>query len=312
MKNLLKSTTFLAIVACWLWSTAFASVKIGLQYQQPFHFAGLRFLISGVLIFIWFGKPGKYFRDVVMNWKFILLIALVQTFLQYAFFYTGMKMVPGALGAMIVGASPLFIAFVAHFFSDNDKVTLPKMAGILSGVAGLALITLGRSRIEIKEELEWLGMILLIINNFMSGYANVLVKKNLKPISPYVLSSASLMTGGILFLLVSIPLEGIKNGPFPPVYYLSLGWLSFISAAALSIWYALLKRPGVKVSDLNSWKFIIPVSGAVLSWIIVKGEKPDLYSILGMVVIALSLLAIGYGKNKKKRTFPIPPLPPSA
>jgi drug/metabolite transporter (DMT)-like permease len=310
MKNLFRSATFLAIVACWLWSTAFASVKIGLQYQKPFHFAGLRFLLAGILIFLWFGKPGRYLREVIENWKFILVIAFVQTFLQYAFFYTGMNMVPGALGAMLVGSSPLFIAIVAHLFSEDDKITLSKTLSILAGVAGLALITLGRSRIRTREELEWLGILFLIVNNFLSGYANVLVKKNPEPVSPYVLSSASLIIGGILFLLVSLPAEGIKNGPFPWIYYLALGWLSFISAAALTIWYALLKRPGVKVSELNSWKFIIPVSGAFLSWSLVKGERPDFYSILGMVVIAVSLVAISYGKNKAKKSLS-PTSPPS-
>ncbi|MCD6354765.1 MAG: hypothetical protein J7L95_04370 [Prolixibacteraceae bacterium] len=46
MSNTFKNTTFLAILACWLWSTAFVGVKIGLEYQSPFQFAGSRFFIS--------------------------------------------------------------------------------------------------------------------------------------------------------------------------------------------------------------------------------------------------------------------------
>ena len=72
MKNIIKSTTFLAIVACWLWSTAFVGVKIGLEYQSPFQFAGIRFFISGVLIFIYFGKPRKFLLELKKNWKFIV------------------------------------------------------------------------------------------------------------------------------------------------------------------------------------------------------------------------------------------------
>jgi len=301
MKNLVRTTTFLAIVACFLWSTAFATVKIGLLYQKPFQFAGLRFIISGILIFIWLGKPIKYFREVAIHWKFISSIAFVQTALQYAFFYTGMSLVPGALGAMLVGASPLFITLVAHFFSENDRFTLNKSFSLLLGIAGLALITLGRTRIEIKNHLEWLGMLLLLFNNFLSGYANVMIKKSPSPVSPYILSSASLALGGLLLLIISIPVEGIATGPFPLPYYLSLGWLSFLSAAAFSIWYKLLKRPGVKVSDLNIWKFIIPVSGAMLSWILIPGEKPEIISVTGMAVIALSLLILFSRQMKLKK-----------
>jgi len=72
----------------------------------------------------------------------------------------------------------------------------------------------------------------------------------------------------------------------------ALFWLAFLSASAFSIWYTLLKRPGVRVSELNVWKFLIPVSGAALSWMLIKGEKPDLISIAGMLFIVAALLLI--------------------
>lgn len=298
MKNILKSTTFLAILACWLWSTAFVGVKIGLEYHSPFQFAGIRFFISGVLMFLYYGKPLRFLRELKKHWKFILLLSVVQIFVQYALFYSGLNLVPGSLGAMIIGSSPVFIAIVAHFSFHNDKMTPLKTVSILTGVVGIAIITIGRTKIEMKGELEFLGIGLLLLNNLISGYSNVLISKKSTGISPVVLSSTSLMIGGLLLFLVSIPKEGLNTGPFPPAYYYSLAWLSFLSAAAFTIWYSLLKRPGVKVSILNVWKFLIPVSGAILSWIILSDEKPDLISIISMVVIALSLLSLNYSNQK--------------
>lgn len=298
MKNIIKSTTFLAILACWLWSTAFAGVKIGLEYHTPFQFAGIRFFISGILIFIIIGKPKFFFRQVKENIKILMLVSFIQVFTQYALFYSGLNLIPGSLGAMIIGSSPLFVAIVAHFSFHNDKMTPLKTFSILIGVAGIAIITLGRTKIELKGEFELLGIALLLINNLIAGYANVLVSKTPRSISPLVLSSTSLSVGGLMLFLVSIPVEGIHFGPFPPKYYIALGWLSFLSAAAISIWYTLLKRPGVKVSLLNVWKFLIPVSGAVLSWIILEDEHPDYMSILGMVVIAISLLALNFANRR--------------
>ena len=185
--------------------------------------------------------------------------------MQYALFYSGLNLVPGALGAMIIGSSPLFVAIVAHFAFLNDKMTPMKTLSILIGVSGIAIITLGRSQVEVKGELELLGIVLLLTNNLVSGYANVLVSKSPENLSPLTISSATLVIGGLMLLLVSIPVEGINTGPFPAEYFAALAWLSFLSAAAISIWFVLLKRPGVKVSVLNVWKFLIPVSGAVLS-----------------------------------------------
>lgn len=301
MKNFIKGTTFLAILACWLWSTAFVGVKIGLEYQTPFQFAGIRFFISGVLIFIYFGKPNRFLAELKTNWRFIILLGLIQIFTQYALFYTGINLVPSALAAMIVGSSPLFIALVAHFSFHNDKMTPLKTGSILIGVAGIAIITLGRTKVEIKNELEFIGIGLLLINNIISGYSNVIIVKRSKNISPAVLSSTSLMLGGLLLFLVSIPIEGINSGPFPATYYYSLAWLSFLSAAAFTIWNTLLKRPGIKISLLNVWKFLIPVSGAGLSWIILTNEKPDFISMIGMAFIALSLIALNYANRRAKR-----------
>ncbi|MDD4109018.1 MAG: DMT family transporter [Prolixibacteraceae bacterium] len=299
MRNIIRSTTFLAIVACWLWSTAFAGIKIGLEYHTPFQFAGIRFFISGVLIFFYYNNPARFAAELKENFKFIMLISVVQIFAQYALFYSGLNLVPGALGAMIIGSSPFFVAIVAHFSFSNDKMDLLKTTSILIGVAGIAIITLGRTRVELKGEYELAGIALLLVNNLIAGYSNVLVSKSPQRISPLVLSSTSLMFGGLMLMLLSIPAEGLPSQSFPLKYFLALAWLSFLSAAAISIWFILLKRPGVKVSVLNVWKFLIPVSGAILSWILLKNEKPDLISIAGMAVIAISLVVLNLSNRKQ-------------
>ncbi len=299
MNQFIKNTTFLAIVATWLWSTAFVGVKIGLEYHTPLQFAGIRFFISGILILLINGKIRRFIYEVKSNLRLVLWLSFIQIFAQYALFYSGLNLVPGALGAMIIGSSPLFVAIVAHFAFHNDKMNLLKTVSILIGVAGIAVITLGRTKVEMRGELEFLGIGLLLVNNLVAGYANVMVAKSPKEISPLVLSSSTLIIGGVLLSLVSVPVEGIHLGPFPPEYYGALGWLSFLSAAAISIWFVLLRRPGVKVSVLNVWKFLIPVSGAILSWIILENEKPDLASVLGMVVIAVSLLSLNFANRQE-------------
>ena len=46
----------------------------------------------------------------------------------------------------------------------------------------------------------------------------------------------------------------------------------------------------MKVSELNLWKFIIPIVGAILSWLLVPGEKPEWLTITGMIIITSSLV----------------------
>lgn len=300
MKNIFKSTTFLAIVACWLWSTSFACVKIGLLYQTPLQFAGLRFIFAGVALFLVFGNFKKYLNEIKENYSFLIKFGFLQIFLEYTFFYSGMNLVPGALGAMIIGSGPLFVAVVSHFSFKDDKITWVKLTSIIIGVIGIAIITLGHKKVEIGGTLVLVGIFLLFMNNLISGFSNVIISKKSTAISPIILCSFSMFVGGLMLFIVSVPVEGIHLGPFPLSYYLSLSWLSFLSAAAFSIWYKLLQRPGVKVSSLNIWKFLIPVSGAILSWLLIKTEKPDAVSITGMVVITVSLVLLSFASWKQK------------
>ncbi|MFA9392582.1 MAG: DMT family transporter [Prolixibacteraceae bacterium] len=294
MKINFKNTALLAIIACLLWSTAFAGVKIGLKYMSPLQFAGIRFFISGLLIIPIYGNLKSYFHFIRKNFSFVLLIALLQTVLMYSLFYTGISMVPGSLAAMVIGSGPLFAALVAHFAMHNDKLNMKTTLGILLGIVGIVIINYGRQATGIAGARELLGVLILIANNLVSGIYNVVVMKSKRKVPTLVLSSASLGIGGIILMLISIPLEGIHLVKFPTEFYLSLAWLSFLSAAAFSIWFVLLKRPGVKISHLNTWKFIIPVFGAILSWILLPNESPDAYAIIGMIVVASAMLVMNH------------------
>ena len=294
------NTTILAIISCLLWSSAFAGVKIGLQYTSPVQFAGIRFFISGLLVLplaIWINP--RYFRIVRVHFKMILLFAFLLTFLQYIMFYTGINMIPGAVAAIVIGSQPFFIAVVAHFIMPGDRITLVKIIIILFGILGVVLVSLGKDPGSVTGTIAMAGILLMVAINILSGFNNVLVAREKGMIPPLVISSASMIIGGAALFLFSIPLEGLHFEPKPMPYYLSLVWLSMLSAVAISIWITLLKRPGIKVSDLNLWKFLIPLSGAILSWILLPGERPEALSITGMIIIALSLIVLNMVNRKK-------------
>ncbi|WP_321286115.1 DMT family transporter [uncultured Sunxiuqinia sp.] len=301
MKNLFSNTIFLAIVACLLWSSAFVGVKIGLQYHTPFQFAGVRFTLSGLMLFFFFNSYRKYMAQIKEHWRFISLIGLLQTVIQYMFFYSGINLLPASIAALIIGSSPLFISVVSHFSFQNDKMNWLKTISILLGVVGVAIISLGRRELPSGVKISLLGIALLLANNFVSGFSNVLVAKKPARLTPIVLSSSSLFFGGIGLIIISIPVEGYGIKSLAPEYFVALAWLSFLSAAAFTIWFGLLQRPGVKVSVLNTWKFLVPVAGAMLSWMIIPDESPDLISIAGMLVIASSLLLLNYSNRKAAR-----------
>lgn len=284
------NTIFWAIIACLLWSTAYASIKIGLKYDTPFHFAGIRFIIAGLMILPFTVKPSLYLKMIKEHWKVVAWVAFLQTFVNYSLFYHGLNLVPGALGAVIVGSQPLVTAVVAAIMHGDDKLNRKKIYTIIFGISGVVLISAGRQAFKMGSAIELLGVFMILVANIGTATSNVIVSLKSKNLNPFVLSSASLFIGGVLLYLLSIPFETPPQGPLPLEYWLTLLWLCFMAAAAFSIWFKLLQRPGVKVSELNLWKFIIPVVGAILSWLLVPGENPEWLTISGMVIITISLI----------------------
>lgn len=290
----------MAIIACLLWSSAFAGIKIGLQYTTPLNFAGIRFILAGLMVLLFCGNPVAAFRYLRNHVGLILLVAFFQTALLYSLFYHGLHLLPGAVAAVLVGTQPLIIAVVAHFVSRAERMTVRKAFSIGLGVIGVTIIALDRSALTVKGGMELLGMGLLLLSNISSAVGNLMVAKRTAAIPPLVLNGFQLFFGGVLLLILSLVTEESIAGTYPPQYYGALAWLSFLSAAAFSIWFNLLKREGVLVSDLNVWKFLIPLSGACLSWLLIGNESPNMATFFGMTAIALALLVLhGEGFLKK-------------
>jgi len=284
------NTIFWAIIACLLWSTAYAGIKLGLQFDTPFHFAGIRFIISGLMILPFTVKPVVYIKMIRDNWKIVAWVTILQIVINYSLFYQGLNLVPGALGAVVYGAQPLIIAIVAAILHKDDKLTRKKIITIIFGISGVILISAGRQAFKLGTELELLGITMILIGNIATATSNVIISLRSRNINPFVLSSSSLFIGGLILYLISIPLEDVPKGSLPLKYWMILLWLSFMAASAFSIWFKLLQRPGVKVSELNLWKFITPITGAVLSWLLIPDEHPEWLTISGMIIITVSLI----------------------
>ncbi|MRR20568.1 DMT family transporter [bacterium] len=308
MKDQHYNTIVWAIVTCLLWSTAYPFIKIGLQFSTPVHFAGTRFILAGLMILPFTIRPREYVRMIIENRSLAIWVTILQTLINYILFYIGMERVPGALGAVIVGAQPFVTAIVSRIMIREERFNRAKVLTILSGLAGIVLVSAGRQGFHFSLPGEAAGIVMIFIANISTATSNVLVSKKGKEMNPLVLSSFSLLVGGLIMFIASFAFEDVPSKPdFPAKYWLVLGWLSFMSAFTFSKWYVLLKRPEVKVSELNLWKFIIPVFGAILSWILVPGENPDWVTITGMLVISFSLIwFFGVTGRRERRITDVP------
>ncbi len=284
----------LAMCAIILWGSAFAGAKIGFEYMPPLMLSGVRFTLSGLLLLPMIAIIKLDWRSQLSkHWCFMLLFGFVQSFLQYGIFYMGLSLVPGAISAIIIGAGPLFVTVIAHLTLPNDKLNGRKIFAIVLGLIGVVSISLTGEQIATSEYFYG-GVALLLLSNLIGSYTNIMVVKRGGGLSPVMLTMASNLSGGVMLFLAALfmePTDALHHA-LPLEFYLALLWLAVIPAAGFSIWYHLLSLPGVKVSELNLLKFIIPIVGVVLSWWLLPEEYPTWGTVLGIVIISAAVLVL--------------------
>lgn len=273
----------MAVFACLLWSSAFISGKYALQYESPLNLAGLRFVLAGLIQIPLCGSLTAPFRMMKKEPATVLLVSLFHTVFLYGTFFIGLNWVQGAEGAIMIGAGPLASALMAHLLMHDDKMQKKTLISILFGISGVILISLASKPWNPVGLKEFFGLMLLLSGAVVSAIGNIVVAKRKGGLHPIALNSAQMMAGGVVLLLIAFPFEGAANLTQPASYYGSLLWLAIISSTAFAIWFFLLSK--IKVSRLNLWKFLIPLCGAALSWMVIPDESPTLPSLAGMALI---------------------------
>lgn len=217
---------------------------------------------------------------------------MVNTFLHYGLFYISIYQLPGALVAIIIGSSPLITALFGIVLIRSERVGVAKLMPIVLGVIGIAFISFSNGVIS-ADGLNLVYVLVLIgaVSCGVTGSFIVAKFSEKEKIDPIVLTSLQIFLGGVMLFAVSLFAEGGPElGGTTWRFYSALSWLSFLSAAGFGIWFTILRRPGIVVTDINRWKFIIPLFGAVLSWVLVDGESPTLQSLIGMAIVLISVI----------------------
>jgi drug/metabolite transporter (DMT)-like permease len=305
-KTLQKTTVvcLLALVCCLFWGSAFPSVKIGYSLfhiaagdsSSQILFAGYRFTLAGVLI-IGIGSiiQKRFLLPQKKSWGKVSVLGLIQTVIQYVFFYIGIAHTTGVKSSIIVAANVFIAVIVSSLLFKLEKLTLRKMLGCIVGFAGVVLINVPGNSIDVSFSFKGEGFLLL--STVAYAFSSVLIKKFSKDEEPMTLAGYQFLIGGIVMIAIGLIAGGSVRG-FTLVSSLMLLYLAIISAVAYSIWGILLKYN--PVSKVAVFGFMNPVFGVILSALLL-GEGEQAFSLLGLVSLILACLGIYITNREPKR-----------
>lgn len=278
-----------ALFVCFLWGSAFVAIVGSYRLMnintddvfQVMLFAGMRFLISATLIFIFAFATKKSMKVDLQSLKLIVILGLLQTFGQYIFFFLGLRTVHPANGSILSSLGVFMTVVIAHFVYKTDRLTLKKTCGLIIGIAGIIVLNGGAA-----GAFSLTGEGFLFISSLLGAIAGVYTKKLTTTISPYAIAGYQLLIGSVLLIIFGSTFS--QNIAFSVTYTSTalLLYLGFISAAAFTLWSTLLKHN--HVSKVSIYKFSIPLFGVFLSFIFLQET-----SNLAAVLVAMAFVAIG-------------------
>lgn len=286
----------LALLCCFLWGSAFPMVKIGYEMfsiaesdtASQILFAGIRFSLAGALVILFgslIAKKPLYPRNKT-EIGHCLLLSLFQTVLQYTAFYIGLAHTSGVKSSILVALNVFLSLLLSAVVFKMEKLTAPKLIGVLIGFAGVVLIHFeagGFGGFALNGE----GAI--ILSAFAYSVSGVLIKRFSANEDPVMLSGWQFLAGGIVMAAFAALAGGRVHMRLEIQSVLAILYLALISAVAYTVWGLLLKyNPVSRVSVIG---FMNPVFGVLLSAAFL-GESGEAFSLKNLVSLVLVCIGI--------------------
>lgn len=298
-ENMLKKPIVIMLLAsftCFLWGSAFPSIKISYNMlgiaDSPFYiklqFAGYRFLLASLMIFAFMLIMKMNLRVTKKDILYLLALGLFQTGIQYLFFYVGLSNTPGVKASIINATGTFFSIIIPHFYYNDDKMSTKKWLGLLIGFSGVVMVNLSKGSLDASFRL--IGEGFLIIASIMGAISSIMAKEITRRLNPILVSCYQMFLGSIVMILLSMTFTKGEMLSLTTEFIPLFIYLAFISSASFCIWYMLLKSN--KVSTVSIYKFQIPIWGSILSTIVIPNESFTVITAGALVLVCIGIIIV--------------------
>lgn len=285
-----------AVFCTVLWGSAYPVIKFAYQQLKiesvgdRLMFAGLRFFLAGVMVFFitfFFKKrvPAVEKKDVLP----VIAYGAVQTGLMYLFNYIGVANTTATKTAILTSLSAFLAVLFSPLFFKDEKLSALKIAGIVLGLSGILFSNVGAFDGTFSLFGEGFVMFAAVLNT-----AGGFIGKKISGGKVFEMTAYQLIIGGVILIFCAAIGGGhfsltLKGGAI-------LLYLAFVSAAAFSVWTALLVRH--EAGKILVFNLLIPIFGAVWSFFIL-GEK-DIFEPMNLLSVALITAGIVLVNSNRK------------
>lgn len=280
----MRSKEWVAFVGLGLiWGSSFLWIKVALDEMAPLMLVGWRVLfgLAGLAAVVaW--RRSTFPRERRL-WFWMALLGITNTLLPFALISWGEQHIDSAVAAILNGTVPLFTMVIAHLFLKDDRMTLPRIIGLILGFVGVVVL-MGHDLDLSQPAGSVLGQAAVLLAAMLYAGSAVLARRTLHGIDPLVQALVPVLSATSAAWFLAAMIEGVEL-PTLPITWFALAWLGLLgSCVAYLLYFFLLHNVGPTRTTLVT--YIFPVVGLVLG-VAFLNESLD----LGLAIGALLIIA---------------------
>jgi drug/metabolite transporter (DMT)-like permease len=261
-----------------LWGLPYLFIKIADDGgMPPLDLAWLRIALGAVVLIAIAARAGTL-ASLRGRAPWLLAFALAEIAIPFPMIAAGETHVASSTAAIVIATVPLIIAVLSLRFEPTERVTGPRLLGLLVGLAGVAALV-GVDVSGDGGELLGVGAVLIAACGYATG--PLILKRKLADLDPTAMMGACLVIAAALLTplaIVALPTAAPTAGAFASVVVLGL----FCTALALVLMAILINAAGPSRASVIT--YINPVIALALG-VVFLAEEPGAGALAGLALI---------------------------
>ena len=280
----------LGLAFALIWSSAFTSARIIVADASPLFILSLRYLVSG-LIGVGIARAlGQSWHLTRAQWKATIAFGILQNAVYLGLFFVAMQTIEASLAAIIASTMPLMVGIAAWVFFQ-ERLSLLGIAGLIAGIAGVALIMISR----LSAGIDVTGVVICFIGVLALTIATLTVRGASSGGNLLMIVGLQMLVGCAALTVATVLFETPQITPSWPLAMAFIYTCLAPGLLATWIWFQLVGRIGA--TRAATFHFLNPFFGVAIAAVLL-GEALGPRDILGVAIIAAGILAVQIARQR--------------
>ena len=256
------------LLVCVVWGSTYLAIRVGVGVLPPFLFAGLRFVIAGLLLLVVALAFGDTLPRRAVDWRTQAIVGVLLLTGGNAFVVWAEQYVASGIASIFVVTVALWMAFFdAIIPGGSGDLNWRVVAGLILGFLGTTLLV-GASPAEILRA-DLRGPIALTCASASWSIGSVYGKRHTTETSPYIGAAIQMIAGGTATAFIGTLLGEWSRWHLTSRGVGALAYLVvFGSIVGYSAYTYALRNASATI--IGTYAYVNPVIAVLLGWMILR------------------------------------------